>query len=421
MVESLRAGYARDPQGTLDSVQRTIEDGPRLLAAMAREETNQRRRATDTTATEADVFADIVAMYSSSAEAGFRTYASLALDLEGIAAGQAPAARTASPAPMLGEIEGALAKSDSPLARSLRRVLNRPLRNAKNHEDLIVSADGSSVKAGGTSLSAEEAVESLALLTGCVVGMDAAVVCWGLENGVLFEPSAADASAGSAWARRLMTRALLFASSADLVDAGRADQGTFVVTLASRVSRADLLTALAGIAELYPDVQELEVRDASGALLISVERGAFREYRDAREEVRDLASFYPLVSAAVHVGTSREEAALDALAAMIRMLAPDEEGLQTPKGKAAALRAMPQRIAYIQEFVRASLAESEVAQQLESSLRRALAAARAAKHGDQAAIGRMSSALQPAFAWSAARDARFGGMFAPIAADSPAA
>ena len=418
LIESLRASFARDRQGTLALVRRTIDDGPRLLAAMARAETHQRRLVLDSASTDMDAFVDIVSMYSCAAEAGFRTYASLALDLEDTAAGGAAAAVTHATLPMLGQIESRLAGSDSKLACSLRRALNRELRNARNHEDLIVSSDGASVQVGGAPLPSDRVEEVLATLTACVAGMDAALVCWGLENDVLCDASPDVASAGVAWVRKTVARALLYAVGAELIEVDGVEDGALAVSLTRPVSRAGLMAPLVGISELYPDERQLAICSARGEVLVSVECSAFRACRDADASVQDLALLHPLLGAVVRGGTSREEAAQDALATMICMLSVDSAGIESDAGGSAVLRALPHRLAYVQEFVHVHLAGCVVATQLESPLRRAFAAARAAKHGDRGAIRRLSLALEPAATWSATRDVQFGGFFVPMTPDA---
>ena len=222
--------HTRDETGTRALVERTLDDTPRLLASLARADTEQRRIALDTEATAADATADLMGFYATVAESGFRSYSWLALDLELLISGRAVPSHSGMP--RLGEISQRLTASSGDLAGLLAQAVNPQLRNAASHEEFVTSADGATLDVRDVTTSADEVERAFEDMVACVAGMDAAIVAWGLESGVLLGASPpGDDSAGADYARRVITRSLLRVSGGELLSVSWSPTVTLVARL----------------------------------------------------------------------------------------------------------------------------------------------------------------------------------------------
>ncbi len=411
--ELLRRAYARDEQLTRSLVERTLDDGPRLLAAVARDETRQRRMALDGNATRADITSDLVDLYASVAEAGFRSYAWLALNLLRLVGGET--VRVADPMPMLGEIAQQLGAQDSVLTQLLFVAVNSDLRNAAKHESYSADCDGSSVSLGSGTMDEVELARLMQRMAACVAGMDAAIAAWGLESRLLMDAvPAMDTSAGSAYARRVILRSLVAASGAELVSSEWGATVTLVVAVSRPRVRANDLHLLAAVSPLCTQATRLELRDESGLQIVAASAESFGRFARAGPATSHIALHYAIFDAAVALGEDRAEAARDALAVMIRLLSPETVDEDQPHTKAETLGILEARARAAKEFVAShSLGSRQRDAEVSSRLRMAESAARAAARGDQGGVLRLSRALVPLFEWSTKRDASFGGLFQP--------
>lgn len=410
--ELLWRAHAKDEHLTRSLVERTLDDGPWLLAAMARAETTQRRMALDVDATPADATSDLVELYASTAESGFRSYAWLALDLQRLVGGEA--VRLGEPMPMLGEIAQPLAASSSVLARLLSEAVSSSLRNAAKHESYSADVDGSSVDLRGGTLDGEELAQLTQRISACAVGMDAAIAAWGLESGLLLEAlPPADASAGSAYARRVILRSLVATSGGELVSSEWGATVALVVSISRPLVRANLLRLLAAASQLCPEAARLEMRDESGLLVVAASAGSFARFAKADAAVLPIATLYGVFDAAVAAGEDQAEAAQDALAVMIRLFDPETMDEAESVSKKAKLRTLSARITATRAFVTSHGLGSQQHDDVSSRLRRAETAARAAVRGDRGAVARVWKALMPLVEWSTKHDASFGGLFLP--------
>lgn len=412
LAELLWRAHEKDEQLTRSLVGRTLDDGPRLLAAMARAETTQRRMALDVDATPGDAISDLVELYASAAESGFRSYPWLALGLQRLVDGEA--VRLGEPMPMLGEIAQQLAASSRVLARLLSEAVSPSLRNAAKHESYSAGADGSSVDLRGETLEEEELAQLTQRMTACVAGMDGAIAAWGLESGLLLEAlPPADASAGSVYARRVILRSLVTASGGELVSSQWGATVTLVVSISRPLVRANLLRLLAAASPLWPEAACLEMRDESGILIVAASADSFARFAKADAAELPIATLYGVFDAAVAAGEDQTEAAQDALAVMIRLLSPEAMEESESVSKKATLRTLSARITAMRAFVASHGLGSRQHDDVSSRLRRAEIAAREAVRGDQGAVARVWKALMPLVEWSTRRDANFGGLFLP--------
>ncbi len=190
------------------------------------------------------------------------------------------------------------------------------------------------------------------------------------------------------------------------------------VTLVARMQRplvrADLLQVLAGISELWPEAEMLEMRDPGGALIVDALRDSFIRYRDAGPETCAITALYGVFDAAVSIGEDGEEAAQDAVAVMIRLLTLEEINGEVQGSEEATPRILVMRSAAIRTFIGAhSLGPSGLDAKFTACLRRAETAAIAAARGDHGALARMLKALTPPFEWTTQRNADFNGLFRP--------
>lgn len=412
LCQLLWRAHAEDEQLTRSLVERTLDDSPRLLAAIARAETTQRRIALDVDATPADAASDLVELYATAAESGFRSYAWLSLDLQRLATGEA--VRLGEAMPMLGEVAQQLTASNTTLAGLLTEAVQPSVRNAAQHEGYSASLDGTSVDLQGETLDEEELAQLMQRMAACVAGMDAAIAAWGMESGLLLETlPPADSSAGYAYARKVMLRSLVAASGNELVSSEWGVTVTLVVSASRPLVRAKLLRLLAVAGPLWPEAESLEMRNESGELVVAASAASFARFTEADSATSPVALLYSVFDAAVALGEDRTEAAQDALAVMIRLLDPETmEGAESASKK-AALRTILARIAATRAFVASHGFGSQQQADVVSRLRRAESAARAALGGDRGAAARMWKALMPLVEWSVERDASFGGLFLP--------
>jgi len=413
LAELLWRAHATDAHMTQALVERTLDDGPRLLASLARTETAQRRTALDSEATPADAVSDLFELYATAAEAGFRSYSWLALDLERIIGGEVVSNQPQMP--MLGEIAQRLAASSSDLAGLLTQAVNPELRNAAKHEGYAVDAAGASLDVREGAFAADELQDLTEAMVACLAGMDAAIAAWGLESGLLLAASPpGDDTAGADYARRVITRSLLRVSGGELLSVSWGPTVTLVARIQRPLVRASLLQVLAGISELRPEAEKLEMRDQGGALIVAALRESFIRYRDAGPETCDITALYGVFDAAVSVGEDSEEAAQDAVAVMIRLLTPEEIESDLQGSQAVTLRTVALRAAAIRSFIGVhSLGPSGLDEKFTAFLRRAETAAMAAARGDHGAFSRMLKALTPLFEWTTQRNADFDGLFRP--------
>jgi hypothetical protein len=411
LCETLWRAHAADARITRVLVERTLDDSPRLLASIARTETVQRRIAMDSDASPADAVSDLVELYATAAEAGFRSYSWLALDLEGITGGEEVSNQPEMP--MLGEIAQRLAASSSGLAGLLAQAVSPGLRNAAKHEEYAVDVGGTSLDIRGGALAADELQDLTTTMVACVAGMDAAIAAWGLESGLLLAASPpGDDTAGADYARRVITRSLLRVSGGELLTVSWGPTVTLVARMQRPLVRASLLQVLAGISELRPTTEKLEMRDQDGALIVAALRESFIRFRDAGPETCAITALYGVFDAAVFIGEDSDEAAQDAVAVMIRLLTPEEieSGVHGPHE--VTLRILAMRAAAIRTFIGVhSLGQSKLDEKFTALLRRAETAAMTAAGGDQGAFSRMLKALTPLFEWTTQRNADFNGLF----------
>lgn len=413
LAELLWRAHAADARLTQALVERTLDDSPRLLASLARTETAQRRIALDSEASPADAVSDLFELYATAAEAGFRSYSWLALDLERITGGEVVGNQPQMP--MLGEIAQRLAASSGDLAGLLTQAVNPELRNAAKHEGYAVDVAGASLNVRDGAFAADELQDLTEAMVACVAGMDAAIAAWGLESGLLLAASPpGDDTAGADYARRVITRSLLRVSGGELLSVSWGPTVTLVARIQRPLVRASLLQVLAGISELRSEAEKLEMRDQGGALIVAALRESFIRYRDAGPETCDITALYGVFDAAVSVGEDSEEAAQDAVAVMIRLLTPEEIESDLQGSQAVTLRTVALRAAAIRSFIGVhSLGPSGLDEKFTAFLRRAETAAMAAARGDHGAFSRMLKALTPLFEWTTQRNADFDGLFRP--------
>lgn len=413
LAELLWRAHATDAHMTQALVERTLDDGPRLLASLARTETTQRRIALDSEATPADAVSDLVELYATAAEAGFRSYSWLALDLERIIGGEEVSNQPEMP--MLGEIAQRLAASSSDLAGLLAQAVSPELRNAAKHEGYTVDAGGASLDVRDGALGADELQDLTEAMVACLAGMDAAIAAWGLESGLLLAASPpGDDTAGADYARRVITRSLLRVSGGELLSVSWVPTVTLVAQMQRPLLRASLLQVLAGISELRPEAETLEMRDKGGTLIVAVLRKSFVRYRDAGPETSAIAALYGVFDAAVSIGENEGEAAQDAVAVMIRLLTPEEIESDLQGSQEVTLRVVALRAAAIRTFIGVhSLGPSGLDEKFTALLRRAETAAMAVARGDKGALSRMLKALMPLYEWTTQRNADFHGLFRP--------
>ena len=413
LSQALWRAHAADAQGTRALVERTLEAGPRLLASLAREETPQRRIEFDAEATPADAVADLVELYATAAEAGFRSYSWLALDLERITGGETVSYH--SEMPMLGEIAQRLAASSGDLAGLLAHAVSPALRNVATHEEYAVDVGGTSLDMRDGAVAADELEDVTETMVACVAGMDAAITAWGLESGLILAASSpGDDTAGADYARRVITRALLLVSGGELLSVRWGPTVTLVARIQRPLVRASLLQILDAISALRPASDKLEVRDEGGTLIVAARRESFVRYRDADPETRAITALYRVFDAAVSLDEESDQAAQDAVAVMIRLLAPDEIEGKVHGSQRVTLRILAWRAAAIRAFIGVhSLGASGLDRRFTTLLRRAEGAAMAAAGGDRGALSRMLKALAPLFMWTTRRNADFDGLFQP--------
>jgi len=413
LSELLWRAHAADVRTTQVLVDRTLDDSPRLLASLARTETAQRRIALDSEATPADAVTDLVDLYATAAEAGFRTYTWLALDLERITGGEEVESRGGMP--MLGEIAQRLAASSGDLAGLLTQAVSPELRNAAKHEGYAVDVGGTSIAVRGGALTADELQDVAETMVACVAGMDATIAAWGLQSGLLLAASPPDDdTAGADYARRVITRSLLRVSGGELLSVSWGPTVTLVARMQRPLVRASLIQVLAGISELWSDAERFEMRDEGGTLIVAALRESFARYRDAGPETAAIAALYGVFDAAVSIGENEGEAAQDALAVMIRLLTPEEIESDLQGSNEVTLRILAMRAAATRAFIEVhSLGASALDARFTALLRRVQMAALAAARGDQGALSRMLKALTPLYEWTTQRNADFDGLCRP--------
>lgn len=413
LSEGLWRAHAADAPGTRALVERTLDDGPRLLASLARAETTQRRIALDAEATPADAVSDLVELYATAAEAGFRSYSWLALDLERITGGEKVSHQPGMP--MLGEIAQRLAASSGDLAGLLAQAVSPELRNAAKREGYAADVGGTSLDMHDGALAADELQDLTETMVACVAGMDAAIAAWGLESGLLLAASLpGDSTAGADYARRVITRSLLLVSGGELLSVSWGSTVALAARMRRPLVRASLLQLLGGISELWPKTEKLEMRDEDGTLIVAALRESFVRFRNAGPETCAITTLYGVFDAAVSIGEDREEAAQDAVAVMIRFLTPEEIESDLQGSQEVTLRILAMRAAAARAFIEVhSLGPSGLDKKFTALLRRAEIAALAAARGDQGALSRMLKALTPLYEWTTQRNADFDGLFRP--------
>ena len=153
-----------------------------------------------------------------------------------------------------------------------------------------------------------------------------------------------------------------------------------------------------------PDRERLEVRDQDGALVVGGLRGSFVLHRSSSPEACAITALYPLFDAAVALDEDHGQAAQDAVALMIGLLAPEHVAGDACRDRSTMLRKVAVRSLAIRNFIAShSLGLPGLDHRFSTLLRRAEGAAMAAAHGDQGAFSRMLKALDPLFAWTTRR------------------
>jgi len=236
--------------------------------------------------------------------------------------------------------------------------------------------------------------------------MDAAITAWELETRApLAASSSSDEETWADFAGTVIARCLMLVSGAELLSVDRGPILTLTARIRRPCVRARLLQVLEAISALLPDYETLEIRDAGGALIVAGRRESFVLHRASCPETWAITALYPLFDAAVSLDEDRDQAAQDAVAVMVGLLAPDDiEGSGRRIARPAALHRVALRSLAIRTFIAMhSLGRPGLDRRFTTLLRRAEGAAMAAAHGDQGAFSRMVQALNPIFAWTTRR------------------
>jgi hypothetical protein len=351
--------------------------------------------------------------YATAAESGFRSYSWLALDLESLTSGLVVPSKSVMP--MLGEISQRLAASSSNLAGLLGQAVRPELRNAANHEEFAASSDGATLEVRGGIVSADEVERALETIVACVAGMDAAILAWGLESGVILgAPSPGDDSAGADYARMVIVRSLLRVSGGEFVSVSRGPTVTLVARMQRPLVRASIIQVLAGISELWPEARKFEMLEEGGAVIAATLRESFARYRSADRETSAIAALYGVFDAAVSIGEDQGEAAQDAVVVMLRSMTVESIEGDFHGSNEVTLHVFAMRAAAARAFIEThGLGSATLDARFKELLRRTEVTASAAARGDQGAIPRMLKALTPLYEWMTQRNADFNGLFRP--------
>jgi hypothetical protein len=316
-IALLHQAAARDPDTVARLIRRGIEQQALILGAQARIRRDltllalaEREGLED----DADVISRLVVSYKRVLETSYRMVGHLVLDLGALGAGRH--ADIEEDPPRLAEIESALRVAPDP-GPALASAVDRDLRNAEAHEQYRYDVERETVEdlRTGVSWPLEVLISSIESLIAVIAGVDAGCSCYIVDEDLDLEDPAA---ATSPLIAELIVRAG-FGGYGWRVQA--VDLAAGVVKIDADTAPWDrLIPPVAGAAQFLAG-ERLVVRGHESTELLSVARTTLEEARDAEEDVKQLAIFAPLTSAALARGAAEADVYASAAAAQITVVA----------------------------------------------------------------------------------------------------